>query len=281
MRPLTQLAQGGVSVSRVQADAQGFLDPENLRQAIKGNTKVVALTHASNVCGTILPLKEIGEICKERGVLFIVDAAQTGGVVEISCEDLNIDALAFTGHKGLLGPPGIGGFLVTPKLAALMDPLITGGTGSLSESEEIPPFLPDKFEPGTPNIPGIFGLHTALRFLEREGIENLHNQAMEMTSLFLEGVANIKGVEIIGPQGIGGRTAVVSLDFPGRDNGEVAHDLERFHGLITRSGMHCAPSAHKTLGTFPQGTVRFSFGYGNTIQEIRQALDAIHKLVKE
>ena len=208
----------------------------------------------------------------------MVDSAQTAGSLPIDFADLHLDALAFTGHKGLLGPPGIGGFLIRANLAATMDPLITGGTGSLSDKEEVPPFLPDKFEPGTPNLPGIFGLHTALQYLEQEGVETLHSQTMEVTRLFLEGINAIKGIEIIGENGMNGRTSVVSLHFPGSDNAVIAYELDKYYGIMTRSGMHCAPSAHQTLGTFPHGTVRFSFSHTNTSEEIHHALNALDKL---
>lgn len=280
MRPLTQLANQGVTFTRVATDSQGLLSPAEVRKAIQSHTKAVIITHASNVCGTILPLREIGRICREQGILFIVDSAQTAGSLPIDFGDLHLDALAFTGHKGLLGPQGVGGFLITPALAAAIDPLITGGTGSLSDKEEVPPFLPDKFEPGTPNLPGIFGLHAALTYLEQEGLDNLHNQAMELTGLFLEGVQAIKGIKVIGKQGIEGRTSVVSLDFPGADNGEIAYELEKYYGIMTRSGMHCAPSAHQSLGTFPHGTVRFSFSHANTRAEIHSAWQALSALTK-
>lgn len=281
MRPLSQLAGKGVSFTRVQADTKGFLNPQDVKQAFRANTKVVVITHASNVCGTILPLQEIGRLCMEQGILFVVDSAQTAGSLAIDFTASNISALAFTGHKGLLGPQGVGGFLISTELAREIEPLITGGTGSLSSREEVPPFLPDKFEAGTPNIPGIFGLHAALRYLEKEGLENLHKQALELTSLFLEGINNIKNIELIGAQVISGRTSVVSLNFPDRDNGEMAYALDRRYGIMTRSGLHCAPSAHQTLKTFPHGTVRFSFNHSNTSAEILYALDAIHKLMKE
>lgn len=280
MRPLTQLTNKDVSFTRVIADAKGFLNPCDVMTAIQKNTKAVVVTHASNVCGSILPLREIGRICKEKDILFVVDTAQTAGSLPIDFTDLHLDALAFTGHKGLLGPPGIGGLLIRANLAAAMDPLITGGTGSLSDKEEVPPFLPDKFEPGTPNLPGIFGLHTALQYLEQESVETLHRQAMEVTRLFLEGINAIKGIEIIGENGMNGRTSVVSLHFPGSDNGEIAYELDKYYGIMTRSGMHCAPSAHQTLGTFPHGTVRFSFGHTNTSEEIHSALGALSKLTK-
>lgn len=280
MRPLVQLTGQGVSFTRVQADRKGFVDPQDIRQAIRENTKAVVLSHASNVCGTILPLKEIGMICRERDIFFIIDSAQTAGSLDIDFKDMNISALAFTGHKGLLGPQGIGGFLISNQLAEAIEPLISGGTGSLSAREEVPPFLPDKFEAGTPNIPGILGLHAALEYLEKEGLENLHNQALEITRLFLEGIGNMNDIELLGIKGIKGRTSVVSLDFPNLDNGEVAYELDKRFGIMTRSGLHCAPSAHQTLGTFPHGTVRFSFNHSNTAQEVLYALDAISRIIK-
>ncbi|NLM20950.1 MAG: aminotransferase class V-fold PLP-dependent enzyme [Peptococcaceae bacterium] len=280
MRPLLQLGSLGISFTRVKGNSQGFLDPQDLIKALQENTRAVIMTHASNVCGTILPLKEIGKICKNHGLIFIVDSAQTAGSLTIDLQDDNIDALAFTGHKGLLGPQGIGGFLISTQLAQEMDPLFAGGTGSLSDREDIPPFLPDKFEAGTPNIPGIFGLHRALAYLEKEGIENLQSRAMELTGLFLEGVQDLKNIKLIGPPGLKDRTAVVSLDFTGKDNGEIAYILEKDYGIMTRSGLHCAPSAHQTLGTFPQGTVRFSFSHFNTTEEINYALQALSNIAK-
>lgn len=280
MRPLVQLTGQGVSFTRVQADRKGFVDPQDIRQAIRENTKAVVLSHASNVCGTILPLKEIGMICREQGIFFVIDSAQTAGSLDIDFKDLNLSALAFTGHKGLLGPQGIGGFLISNELAETIEPLISGGTGSLSAREEVPPFLPDKFEAGTPNIPGILGLHAALEYLEKEGLENLHNQALEITRLFLEGIGNMNGIKLLGVQEIKGRTSVVSLNFPNLDNGEVAYELDKRFGIMTRSGLHCAPSAHQTLGTFPHGTVRFSFNHSNTAQEVLYALDAISRIIK-
>lgn len=281
MRPLGQLSGRGVSITRVLADSKGFLNPQYVQQAFRENTKAVVLTHASNVCGTILPLKQIGMMCKERGILFIVDSAQTAGFLDIDFAGTNISALAFTGHKGLLGPQGIGGFLISSELAAAIEPLISGGTGSLSAREEVPPFMPDKFEAGTPNIPGIFGLHAALNYLEKVGLESLRNQALEITKLFLDGICNMKGIELLGAQGIRERTSVVSLNFPNRDNGIIANELDKRYGIMTRSGLHCAPSAHQTLGTYPHGSVRFSFNHTNTAQEIRYALDSINSLIKE
>ncbi|MGI5901956.1 MAG: aminotransferase class V-fold PLP-dependent enzyme [Desulfitobacteriia bacterium] len=278
MRPLFQLKALGVDFTRVKTDSQGFLNPNHIKEAFTANTKAVILTHASNVCGTVFPLQEIGALCREKGAFFIVDSAQTAGAIEIDMQDYNIDALAFTGHKSLLGPQGIGGFVIQNELAEIIEPLFTGGTGSLSASEEIPTFLPDKFEAGTPNIPGIFGLHRALHYLEEQGLKNLHSQTMKITEFFLEGIKDLKHITLIGPKDLKNRTAVVSLDFPNHDNGTVAYILEKNYGIMTRSGLHCSPSAHQTLGTFPDGTVRFSFNHSNTVEEVEYIINCLQDL---
>lgn len=281
MRPLMQLADQGVELSRVTCDEEGMLDVENLVQHIKQNTKMVVLTHASNVSGTILPIEQIGSICKEKGLLFVVDTAQTAGVLDIDFQRLKTDALAFTGHKGLLGPQGIGGFLVSQKMAEQMTALVSGGTGSLSEYEEVPPYLPDKLEPGTPNLPGIYGLNEALRYLKEVGLDSIKEKESQLAACLLEGLATMERVRIVGPKEIQGRMAVVSADFLGYDNAQVAYYIQKHHGIRTRCGLHCAPAAHKTLGTFPQGTVRFSPGHFNTKTEMKKTLSAISEALKE
>lgn len=281
MRPLMQLADQGVELSRVTCDEEGMLDVENLVQHIKQNTKMVVLTHASNVSGTILPIEQIGSICKEKGLLFVVDTAQTAGVLDIDFQRLKTDALAFTGHKGLLGPQGIGGFLISQKMAEQMTALVSGGTGSLSEYEEVPPYLPDKLEPGTPNLPGIYGLNEALRYLKEVGLDSIKEKESQLAACLLEGLATMERVRIVGPKEIQGRMAVVSADFLGYDNAQVAYYIQKHHGIRTRCGLHCAPAAHKTLGTFPQGTVRFSPGHFNTKTEMKKTLSAISEALKE
>ncbi len=281
MRPLIQLADQRVELSRVTCDEEGMLDVEDLVQHIRQNTKMVVLTHASNVSGTILPMEQIGSICKEKGLLFVVDTAQTAGVLDIDFQRLKADALAFTGHKGLLGPQGIGGFLVSQKMAEQMTALVSGGTGSLSEYEEVPPYLPDKLEPGTPNLPGIYGLNEALRYLKEVGLDSIREKESQLAACLLEGLATMERVRIVGPKGIQGRMAVVSADFLGYDNAQVAYYIQKHHGIRTRCGLHCAPSAHKTLGTFPQGTVRFSPGHFNTKAEMKKTLSAISEALKE
>ncbi|MGI6586366.1 MAG: aminotransferase class V-fold PLP-dependent enzyme [Gracilibacteraceae bacterium] len=280
MRPLAQLNAEGVEFSRIQCDSFGRLNPEDITEQIKSNTKAVIMTHASNVCGTVLPIYDIGKICKEKGIRFIVDSAQSAGTLELDWKRLNADAIAFTGHKGLLGPQGIGGFVVSDEMANEMSPYITGGTGSFSDSEEQPEHLPDKFESGTSNIPGIFGLNTALKYVFSIETENIRLNEMKLTGTFISEVSDIKGVMLAGIKGTTGRTAVVSLDFKDLDNAEIAYILDKEYGIATRCGLHCAPSAHKTLGTFPQGTVRFSFSHFNTMEEVRYTVDAINRIIK-
>jgi len=281
MRPLIQLKGLGVEFSRIQCDTIGRMNPKYIKEQIKANTKAVIMTHVSNVCGTVLPIYEAGKICKENGLSFIIDSAQSAGVLRLDFKRLNADAIAFTGHKGLMGPQGIGGFVVSDKLANAMSPMITGGTGSFSDSEEQPEYLPDKFEAGTPNIPGIFGLNAALNYINSIGTESIYSSEMRLTSKFINEISNIKGAVLAGFEGIIGRTAVVSLDFQERDNAEISYALDKEYGIMTRCGLHCAPSAHKTLKTFPQGTVRFSFSHFNTMEEVKYTVNAINLLVKK
>ena len=223
-------------------------------------------------------MEEIGEICRKKGILFAVDTAQSAGTLDIDMEAANIDFLAFTGHKGLLGPQGIGGFLVREYYAENIEPLIAGGTGSISDLYEMPEFLPDRFESGTMNLPGIIGLSVALSYLEEMGIDEIYKRKMELTGYFLERLQEFEEIRVIGKAGTEGRVAVVSLDFPERDNAMVAFDLESEYSIMTRVGLHCAPLAHKNLGTFPSGTVRFAFSGANTEEEIDICIDALKKL---
>jgi len=278
MRPLNRLESKGVTYSRTLCDSEGSLDLENFKNLIKPNTKGIVMTHASNVCGTILNLEEVGKICKERKLLFIVDTAQTAGAIKVDFKTLNADAIAFTGHKSLLGPQGIGGFMVKEQLASKIETLIEGGTGSLSDTEYQPEYMPDKFEAGTLNVPGIFGLNAALKYLEETGIEAIFQKEMQLTELFLEKLLNMEHIDVIGKKSAEGRTSVVSLDFKNADNGEIAHRLANEYGIMTRSGMHCAPSAHRTLGTFPRGTVRFGLGHFLEENDILYAADCIYKI---
>lgn len=280
MRPLTSMKQRGVTITKVNGNILGEISIEDIENAISENTKAIVMTHASNVCGTVLPIRKIGELCKKYNKIFIVDSAQTAGVLDIDIERDNIDILCFTGHKGLLGPQGIGGFLIKEELVERVSPLIEGGTGSLSELEVQPTYMPDKFEGGTPNVPGIFGLNASLNYLLKTGLESIYNKEIDLTSRFIEKIMNIDEKLLIGKKDIVDRTAVVSLDFKDLDNGIVCHNLDKNYGISTRSGLHCAPSAHKTLNTFPRGTVRFSFGHFNSYEDIDYVIDSINKIYK-
>ncbi|WP_455542497.1 aminotransferase class V-fold PLP-dependent enzyme [Intestinibacter sp.] len=281
MRPLVQMQKLGVEFDVVECDEEGSVAADDFRPYIKENTKAIITTHASNVCGTIIPIEDIGALCKEKGLVYAVDTAQSAGILNIDMQKANIDFLAFTGHKGLLGPQGIGGFIASDKLEGLIEPVISGGTGSLSDSEEMPVFLPDRFESGTLNLPGIIGLHQALVYLKEAGIDNMRNAKLEITKYFLDAVKEIEGVKIAGKKTMEGRLGVVSIDFDGFDNSIVAFYLSSKYKIMTRVGMHCAPRAHQTLGTFPQGTVRFSFSHFNTKEEVDICIDAIKEILSD
>jgi len=269
MRPLAQLCeQGIITYDVVTGNEEGEVCAADFRQKIRGNTRAIIVLHASNVCGTIVPIAEIGEICREADIYYAVDTAQTAGILEIDIQKCHIDFLAFTGHKGLLGPQGIGGFIISEQLSRDLVPLIAGGTGSQSDALAMPEMLPDKFESGTLNLPGIIGLHASLGYIKETGWEVLHAKKMELTAYFLESLKEIPGSRVIGKQGVKDRVAVVSVDFENKDNAVIAFELERRYGIMTRVGLHCAPMAHHTLNTFPQGTVRFSFSAVNTREEI-------------
>lgn len=278
MRPLRQMERRGVAYDIVRTEDDGTVEPESVEVAIRSNTKAVIMLHASNVCGTILPIREIGEICRRRHLFFAVDTAQSAGTIPVDMEGCKIDFLAFTGHKGLLGPQGIGGFLISEELDACMESYIAGGTGSQSDSLDMPKSLPDKYESGTLNLPGIIGLHASLSYIEETGIENIHSRKMELARYFLEKLSEFPDLRIVGKQGIDGRVSVVSVDFLEKDNALAAFELEQQYGIMTRVGLHCAPTAHRTLHTYPQGTVRFAFGMENTKKEIDLCLEGIRRI---
>lgn len=275
MRPLVQLEREGVVFERIPCDAQGRLRLEALPGMIKLNTRLVVMAHGSNVCGTVQDAEAVGKICRERGVPFALDAAQTAGHIEVDFELFGLSALVVPGHKGLLGPQGIGALLLDADFARRLTPLVAGGTGSASDSEELPGWMPDRFESGTPNMPGVYGWEAALGWLENTGIETLENHEKTLSKRFLEGIYGLKNVKLYGATVPEGRTGVFSVGFLNCDNAEAAWRLEREFGILTRCGLHCAPSAHKTLGSFPEGSVRFSTGWANTEADIDAALSAI------
>ncbi|HBT95807.1 MAG TPA: cysteine desulfurase [Coriobacteriia bacterium] len=277
MRPLHALSKRGITYDAVPCGRDGMLDPNDIIPLFTERTKAVVMLHASNVCGTVLPIEAVADVCRRRGVRFIVDTAQTAGVLDIDAR--HCDALAFAGHKGLLGPQGIGGFVIRKDFADELIPLITGGTGSFSHELEQPGCLPDKFESGTLNIPGIIGLKAALAYLQATGMEAIHAREMQLTARFIEGVSTLDGVDIIGRKDNDHRVAVVSLDFVGKDNAEIAAALDYDFGIMTRCGLHCSPSAHKTLGTYPGGTVRFSFGHLGTEAETDYIVQSLGEIL--
>ena len=282
MRPIRQLEAIGVEFDRIPCDDRGELMLDELEGLRKPNTRAVAMMHASNVCGTVLPIEQVGAFCQAHGLKFIVDCAQTAGVLPIDMERMHIDALAFTGHKGLLGPQGIGGFILKEDMIRRIDPLLSGGTGSISHTEEIPEFMPDRFEPGTMNLPGIIGLHAGLSWIMNRGIDSVRDHELALTARFLEGLEPLEAeglLRIIGKRDCTGRTGVVSIQTLTKELAQAAFELDADYGIMTRVGLHCAPSAHMTLGTFPTGTVRFSFGWANTGEDVDRALNALREIL--
>lgn len=279
MRPLEQMKKMGVEYDIVPVDKEGNLEPDHVEKMLKSNTKAVIMTHASNVCGTVVPIYEIGQICKKHGLFFAVDTAQSAGTIPVDMQAYHIDFLAFTGHKGLLGPQGIGGFLISKELDEQMEPYIAGGTGSQSDSLLMPENLPDKYESGTMNLPGIIGLKASLDYILAEGIEKIHEKKMNLTKYFLDEVNQIPQVRVVGRKDTKNRVAVVSLDFLTIDNAMAAFTLEQEYGVMTRVGLHCAPVAHQSLQTFPQGTVRFAFSSRNTFDEIECCIHGIKSII--
>lgn len=281
MRPLVQMAGQGVSFDRVPLTGDDELDLAAAEKLLGPNTRLFILGHASNVTGTVFPLAGVGEFCRAHGLALAVDAAQTAGHWAIDLKDTPVDALCVPAHKGLGGPGGVGALLLTPGFAAKLEPLITGGTGSDSHSEVQPRYMPDRFESGTLNLAGVYGLHAALQGLDAAKVSARRAAERALLERFLSGLAALGGrVRTLGAKDLNRRVGVVSCDFIGRDNAYVADRLSREYGVLTRCGLHCAPNAHKVSGTFPQGTVRFSFGHQNTAEEIDFSLAALEAILK-
>lgn len=278
MRPLLAL---GVEFDRIPCDGVGRMEPNDILRLLRPNTRLLVMAHGSNVSGTVQDAQAVGEICRANAVAFCLDAAQTAGHLPVDFQAFGLSALSVPGHKGLLGPSGIGALLLDETFAKALQPLTCGGTGSASDREEQPDYMPDRLESGTPNVPGIYGLNAALSFLEAVGIEAVAAHDRAMSRRFLAGLADIASVRLLGPDTEDGRVAVFSLDFLRGDNAEAATRLEREFGILTRCGLHCAPAAHRALGTFPRGTVRFSAGWFTTEDEIDAALAAIAQVAAE
>lgn len=272
-RPLYALTKRGVEVTELPvAFAQDFPWAE-YRNAFRPNTRLVVTLHASNVTGTLLPIEGIGEIARRHGVPYLVDASQTAGIFPIDLSRLPVDLLAFPGHKGLLGPSGIGALILQSDL--VLEPLIYGGTGSVSESAEQPDFLPDALESGTLNMVGIAGLGAALDYLKRVGISNIYRKEQELCSRLIEGLKTISGVKLYVSETEIAKAPIVSFNLGELDSILVGYTLEKTADIVARAGLHCAPKAHRTLGTLEQGTVRFSPSHFTTREEIEQAVEGV------
>jgi len=282
MRPLRDLEKRGIGLTVVPCFEDGTLDPREVEKQIQSTTKMIVLNHASNVTGTLLPVREVGRIAREYNLLFLVDAAQTAGAYPIDVEKDGIDLLAFTGHKSLYGPQGTGGLVVGERIKEKeMIPLKQGGTGSRSEFEEQPDFLPDCFESGTPNGVGIAGLLPGVQFVLEKGVEQIRQNEMTLIEKLIMGLKKIPQVKLYGPERQEDRVATLSFNFAYLSASNGASRLEKEFGILCRPGLHCAPAAHHTIGTFPEGTIRFGLSVFNTDGDIETAIQAIFQISKE
>jgi len=279
MRPLRYLETQGVQLSVVACNGDGILNPADIHAVIRPHTRMMVVTHASNVTGALQLVDELGQIARKAGILFCVDAAQTAGAAPIDVDRMSIDLLAFSGHKSLLGPQGTGGLYVREGLERHLRPLMMGGTGSRSEFEVQPDFMPDQCESGTPNTIGLAGLGAGVRFILAKGLGTIRRKEEKLTKQFLHGLASLPGITVYGPRDAADRTGVVSFNIAGVSPSEAALAFDERFRIMCRPGLHCAPAAHRTIGTFPRGTIRFGFGYFNREEEISLALEAIRSLV--
>jgi cysteine desulfurase family protein len=279
-RPLYAMEQCfGIEWTKVPCARDGSLDPNEVRKAIQPNSKMICILHASNLTGTIMPIEEIGKIAREHELLFVLDTAQTAGLIPIDVEKQYVDVLAFTGHKGLLGPQGTGGIYLKPGLE--IKSFKQGGTGSLSESLEHPAFMPDLLESGTPNTPGIAGLLAGIQYIKQEGMDKIHQHEQRLCRMLMDGLQAIPQVELYGPDEIRRKTAVVSFNIKGMDCGELRMGLDHYYGRVSRSGLHCAPLAHQTIGSYDIGACRLSPGYFNREEDIALAIRAVDELASK
>ena len=278
LRPLNQLRkEGKIELSIVYADDKGYIDPQKIFEALTPNTKMIVTTHMSNVFGTIVDIKAIGDFCKENNILYLVDASQSIGVLDIDIQEMNIDLLAFPGHKALFGPMGTGALYI--KEGIIVKPLKEGGTGSYSHSIDQPDLYPDSLESGTPNGVGIIALGKGIDFINEVGLENIRNHEMSLKNYFIELLKDNEDVILYGTlddrQG-----AVVSLNVKDMDSSEISYILSDEFDIYTRPGFHCAPLAHKTMGTEELGAIRFSFGYYNTLEEVEKTVEALLNIIE-
>lgn len=281
MRPLRSLERDGVRLSIIPCAEDGTIDAAKVAEAIQPDTKIIVMLHASNVAGTLLPVAEIARVAHRARALFLVDAAQTAGAMPLNMSAVGIDLLAFTGHKELQGPPGIGGLIIGDDVdISRIIPLIHGGTGSRSESEEQPEDLPDKFESGTPNLAGIAGLGAGLQWIRERGIEHIREHMQGLSQVLIQGLSTIPKVKIYGTLDPERSLAIVSFTVAGKHVSEIGLRLDEEYGILSRVGLHCAPAAHRTIGSFPEGTVRLAPGMFNTVQDMQETIKAIGEVVR-
>jgi len=282
MRPLRALERRGVDLTVIACSPEGLLEPADVEAAIRPNTAMIVLNHASNVVGTVLPVGEVGRIARNHDVLLLVDAAQTGGAYPCDVQGDEIDLLGFTGHKSLYGPMGTGGLIIGERVDVdRLRPITRGGTGSNSELEKQPDFLPDMCESGTPNVVGLAGLEAGVRWVLERGVDEIRGHEVMMTERLIEGLRAIDGVTVHGGLDAEYQTATVSFNLAGMASSEVGLRLDDDYGIMCRVGLHCAPAAHRTIGTFPDGTVRFGLSAFNTLEEVRKGIEAVRTLAEE
>ena len=279
LRPLYELEEQGTELTIVKSSSLGTVEPEDIEAAVRPDTKLIVITNGSNLTGNYIDLKPIGDIARKHNVLFAVDASQTAGVFPIDVQEMKIDVLCFTGHKGLLGPQGTGGMYVREGLA--VRPLKSGGSGVRTFSRTHPAEMPTALEAGTLNGHGIAGLNAALAYLEKEGIDNIRRREQELMRRFYDGVKDIPDVKVYGDYSAKERCAIVALNIGDYDSSEVSDELLTTYGISTRPGGHCAPLMHEALGTVEQGAVRFSFSHYNTDEEVDTAIAAIRELAAD
>ena len=282
MRPLRALEEQGIELSILTCSPDGSLDISAIEPAIRPQTTMIVLNHASNVTGTLLPVAAAGAIARRHGLLLLVDAAQSAGVCPIDIQAANIDLLAFTGHKCLYGPTGTGGLVLGERVEeSRLRPLRRGGTGSRSEEELQPTFSPDRYESGTLNAIGLAGLQAGIQWVSAQGVEAIREYEQALTQRLLDGLSSIPGVRVYGPGDAAKQTATVAFNVAGMEPSDVGMRLDEEYGILCRVGLHCAPAAHKSIGTFPRGSVRFSLGALNTQDEMDATVRAVTRLVKE
>jgi len=278
IRPLMRMENQGVEVTIVKCSENGQVDPDDIKKAIKANTSMIITTHASNVTGTLMPVEEIGDIARSCGIIYLIDAAQTAGIIPIDLSKLPVDLVALPGHKGLLGPQGTGVLYIREGVE--LETIREGGTGSQSDSIYQPDFIPDKYESGTMNTPGIAGLGAGIKYLQQQDQHKLHLREKRLVKLFVEALSQIKGIRYYGLADHSCKTGIVSINIGDKDSSEVTDILDQKYGIAVRGGLHCSPMAHQTIGTEKKGVVRFSFGIFNTMEEVKYCVKAVEEILR-